>query len=131
MVPRGGEFDDHQVNWLINELSKAPKEKAVVICVHHLPYLITRLQRGSRVIRATLDYAFRKSGRLADMVPGANVNNYQRFMRKFMEHEIVYINAGAGGYHRLHKVQNDHNSRIEVPYRSIDAHDVIYFWKKS
>ena len=66
---------------------------------------------------------------LLNMVIGANVNNYQRFMRKFMEHEIVYINAGAGGYHRLHKVQNNNNSRTEVPYQSIDAHDVIYFGK--
>ena len=38
-VPEGGEFDQKQIDWLKEELANAPKDKAVIICVHHPAFL--------------------------------------------------------------------------------------------
>ena len=119
-VPEGGQFDNKQIEWLKEELTNAPKNKALVLAVHHPAFSLDDHHSGSMTILETLDRAFEDSGRMADVVLNAHVHNFQRFTRQLGDHQIPYIVAGAGGYPNLHHMQEKH---IEVPYRLPDRDD--------
>jgi acid phosphatase type 7 len=121
-VPEGGQFDSKQTEWLKEELIKAPKNKALVLAVHHPAFSLDAYHSGSMTIVETLDKAFEDSGRVADIILNAHVHNFQRFTRQIGERQIPYIVAGAGGYPNLHHMQKKH---IEVPYRLPDRDDTI------
>jgi hypothetical protein len=121
-VPEGGQFDDKQVGWFNEELKKAPKDKALIVAVHHPPFSLDRFHSGSQTIAETLDKAFEDTGRMADIVLAAHVHNFQRFTRRFKEHQIPYIVAGAGGYPNLHHMQE---RNIEVPFDLPDRDDTV------
>ena len=44
----GGEFDQKQIDWLKEELANAPKDEAVIICVHHPAFSLDIHHSGSR-----------------------------------------------------------------------------------
>jgi predicted phosphodiesterase len=124
-VVEGGEFDQDQKDWFINELKSAPKTKAVIVCLHHPPYSMDGFKGGSKNMEQELDDAFDKSGRVADIVMAGHVHNYQRFTRDFNGKQIPYIVAGAGGYHNLHHIRKQSDgSSIQVPFQTQD-NDVI------
>jgi len=124
-VPEGGQFYQDQIDWLINELKTAPKDKAVIVTVHHSAYSLDMHHSGSQTISKTLDDAFSKSGRTADLVLSSHVNIYERFTRKLKDIQIPYVVAGTGGYHNLHIMgrQTD-GSTIKTPYVSPYNKDV-------
>lgn len=121
-VPSGGQFDQEQIDWFTNELSTAPKNKALIVALHHPPYTAS-IQHGggSQLMEDVLDNAFKKSGRIPDMIFAGHVHNYQRFTREFKGMQIPYIVAGAGGYWHLHKIhkQSDGN-KVQVPFQMPD-----------
>jgi acid phosphatase type 7 len=119
-VPEGGEIDNKQIDWLKQELKKAPKNKALIVAVHHPVFSLDRFHSGSRTILENLDNAFQDAGRIADVVLNAHVHNFQRFTRKFGDRRVPYIVAGAGGYPNLHHMQQRH---IELPFNLPDRDD--------
>ncbi|MDE1863472.1 MAG: metallophosphoesterase [Thaumarchaeota archaeon] len=115
-VPEGGEFSKDQLDWLAGELSSAPAGKAVIVSVHHPAYSADNEHGGSAVIEKSLDGAFERSGRIADLVLTGHVHNYQRFTRGFMGRQAAYIVAGSGGYHNLHALNQYYGNHVRVPY---------------
>jgi predicted phosphodiesterase len=121
-VPSGGQFEQEQIDWFINELKMAPKNKAVLVSVHHPTYTASiQHDGGSQLIEDVLDNAFQKSRRFADVVFAGHVHNYQRFTRELSDRQIPYIVAGAGGYWHLHKLhKKPDGTKIDIPFKMPD-----------
>ncbi|MGI0102631.1 MAG: metallophosphoesterase family protein [Nitrosotalea sp.] len=116
-VPEGGEFEQDQIDWFVNELKNAPKSKALIVSVHHPAYSLDVYHSGSKTIDQMLDDAFAKSGIIPDIVFTGHVHNYQRFTRNLKGYQTPYIVAGAGGYHNLHPMQKrSDGNNIQTPY---------------
>lgn len=98
-------------------MSSVPKDKALVVAVHHPHRQQNRLHGGSAVIEESLEGAFKESGRLADLVLTGHVHNYQRFTRQFEGWDIPYIVAGSGWYHNLHRLNPFYGENVVVPYK--------------
>jgi hypothetical protein len=98
-----------QQAYLEAQFAAAPKNKKLLIAVHHPPFSLDSIHGGCPDILNALDQAIGKTGRLPDAVLTGHVHNYQRFSRKIQGAEIPYIVAGAGGYandaRSLHKLQ--------------------------
>ena len=116
-VPEGGQFETEQLEWFSNEVSSAPKDKALVVSVHHPAYSADDEHGGSEVIEKTLGDAFNKSGRCAVLVLTGHVHNYQRFTLQVNGFEVPYIVAGSGGYHNLHRLNGYYGKDVKVPYK--------------
>jgi hypothetical protein len=117
-VPEGGQIEDDQKDWFISELKAAPREKALMVAVHHPPYSADARHGGSQYIRAFLDHCFFNAGRMADLVLSGHIHNYQRFNRKMQNGwDVPYIVAGGSGYWHLHYVSDLPNGDdLPVPY---------------
>jgi acid phosphatase type 7 len=113
-----GDFDQNQIKWFVNEMKTAPKNKALIVAVHHPAYSGDGARGSSTKVAKTLDDAFDQSGRRADLVLSGHVHNYQRFTRLFDgQEQIPYIVAGAGGYPAKHYLLSGPNGKkIEVPF---------------
>ncbi len=117
-VPEGGQIENEQITWFVNELRTAPPDKALVVAVHHPPYSADQHHSGSKYIEQTLDYAFNAAGRMPDAVFNGHVHNYQRFTRAVAGRHIPYIVAGAGGYWHLHYIgRQEDGSDLPIPYQ--------------
>ena len=116
-VPEGGQFDDQQLAWFVNELRAAPADKALVVAAHHPCFSADIEHSGSVYMRETLDKAFAQAGRMAEVVCAGHVHNYQRFTRAVNGWQVPYIVAGAGGYWHLHYVAKQADgSDLPLPY---------------
>jgi acid phosphatase type 7 len=115
-VPEGGEIHQDQIDWFVDELKAAPKDKALAVAVHHPVFSFDAYHSGSEGLRQILDKAFADAGRFADVVLTGHVHNYQRFTRRVGGRDVPYIVAGAGGYHNLHKMQaSADGGALQVP----------------
>ena len=101
-VPEGGRVDDQQAAWLEAELAAAPKDRFLIVALHHPAYSADAHHGGSAKMGELLDTAFAAASRVPDLVLTAHVHNYQRFSRTYDGRQIPYLVAGAGGYHNLH-----------------------------
>ena len=122
-VPEGGWMDDDQIAWLHSELSGAPQDKALIVCMHHPIYSADTYHSGSAYMKNILDQAIQASGRTPDAVFAGHVHNYQRFTRSLNNRDVPYIVAGAGGYWNLHYMQKVNGAAIQTPYQ-IPGEDV-------
>ena len=117
-----GRYEQQQ--FLLTQLSGAPKDKRIIVAVHHPPFSLDSVHGGSPDILNALDRAFSKSGRYADAVISGHVHSYQRFSRTAGRHKISYIVAGAGGYandsRSLHKLQKEIRTlpKAKFPYQT-------------
>jgi acid phosphatase type 7 len=112
-----GDFDQDQIKWFVSELKTAPKNKALIVAVHHPPYSGDSVRGSSHKVAKTLDDAFDQAHRRADLVLSGHVHNYQRFTRLFDGEQVPYIVAGAGGYPaRHHLLRDPDGNKIEVPF---------------
>ena len=115
-VPEGGVVKQDQLKWLVSELSEAPTDKALVVSVHHPSYSADSAHGGSAYMLATLEGAFKESGRYPDIVLSGHVHNYQRYTRQIDGRDLPFIVAGGGGYFNVYKMQtNPDGSPLEVP----------------
>ncbi len=129
-VPDGGVIKEDQFEWFKGELRTAPKDKALIVSVHHAPFSADDEHSGSDTILKALDKAFKQSRRLPDIVLSAHVHNYQRFTRELddgeKKHEVPYIVVGTGGHWKLHPMQKHNNgNQIDVPFKLPDRDDVV------
>jgi hypothetical protein len=101
-VPEGGQIDDQQMAWFINELTSAPREKALIVAAHHPPYSADAHHGGSVYMKLLIEQVVQAAGRMPDMVLSGHIHNYQRFTRRVGDWEVPYIVAGGSGYWHLH-----------------------------
>jgi acid phosphatase type 7 len=121
-----GDIREPQLQWFVNELNQAPKDKALIVAVHHPAYSADNVHGGSRKMGKILDDAFEESDRIPNLVLHGHVHNYQRYSRDIDGKQLPYVIAGAGGYHNLHKLQKHHNgAKIEVPFTMEDSGTVL------
>ncbi len=102
-VPEHGSVDSQQQQWLTNEFATAPRDKALIFCVHHPVYSFDDHHSGSPHMADFLQHAINDSRRLPNLVLTGHVHNYQRIERSLIGGEITpFIVAGSGGYFHLH-----------------------------
>ena len=118
---------NEQQQFLLTQLSSAPKDKKVIVTVHHPSFSLDIPHGGAPDILNALDRAFSKSGRYADAVLSGHVHNYQRFSRNVNGRAVPYVVAGAGGYANdtksLHKLQKEIQAlpKSKLPYQTTHA----------
>jgi hypothetical protein len=107
-VPEGGVVKPDQAQWLVNELFTAPRDKALVLAMHHPLYSCDGAHNGSAAMQALYDNATLMAGRYPDLVLAGHVHNYQRFMRRqptCPQPVTQFVVAGAGGYPNLDRLR--------------------------
>ncbi len=103
-VTEGGQLGTDQVNWLHDEISASPQDRALIVTMHHPIYSGDNLLSGSQHLGQVLDQATLRVPRVPDVVLASHVSNYQRFTRRILGYDVPYIVAGAGDYPRLRRM---------------------------
>jgi hypothetical protein len=107
-VPEHGSVDSVQAQWFGYEMSTAPKDKALIVCLHHPVYSFDDHHSGSPRMADVLQQAINDSRRIPNLVLTAHVHNYQRIERVLVKRKPTpFIVAGAGGYYHLHGMNAD------------------------
>jgi hypothetical protein len=104
-VPEHGSIDSTQQQWLTNEFATAPKDRALILALHHPIYSFDTHHSGSSKMADALENAIRDTARVPNLVLSGHVHNYQRVEHKIApETATPFIVAGNGGYHNLHQL---------------------------
>ena len=121
--PEGGQIRQPQVDWFQAELKAAPKDRALIVAVHHPIYSAYGSKPGSQHLKSVLETAVTAAGRLPDLVLSGHVHNYQRFTGVLNGKNVPMIVAGAGGYNaRLHVLANIfHNTTLPIAMAESDG----------
>lgn len=108
-VPSGGHLYDTQTQFLAAQLEAAPRDRPLIVALHHPPYSIDAHHGGSQKMGQAFDLAFSQAQRIPNLVLSGHVHDYQRFTRDFAAggtggSPITYVVSGNGGYHNLHQL---------------------------
>jgi hypothetical protein len=104
-VPEHGSIDSVQQQWLTNELHTAPKDKALIVCLHHPIYSFDDYHSGSPSMANALQQAINDTTRVPNMVLTGHVHNFQRIEKEIIKGTSTpFLVAGHGGYFDLHKL---------------------------
>ena len=104
-VPEHGSIDSTQQQWLTNEFSTAPKNKALILALHHPIYSFDDHHSGSPQMADAVQHAINDSRRVPNMVLTAHVHNYQRVERSLIKgQQTPFLVIGHGGYFHLHNL---------------------------
>jgi len=107
-VPRFGTITAVQKKWFVEELKIAAVnkgEKALIICLHHVPYSADTNHGSSTHMQQFINSAFEEANVFPDIVFSGHVHNYQRFSKHYDNGKnLPFIVAGAGGFADLHKI---------------------------
>lgn len=130
-VPDGGRLDDDQIAWLKSELASAPRDRFLLVAMHHPIFSIDDHHSGSLYMRQVLDEAVAETQRRPDAVFAGHVHNYQRFTRDWDGQQVPFIVAGAGGYHNLHHVSKPMTESllagaVAMPYALADDSNATF-----
>jgi hypothetical protein len=102
-VPEHGSIDSVQQQWLTNEFATAPKNKSLILCLHHPIYSFDDHHSGSPAMADVVQHAINDSRRMPNIVLTGHVHDYQRIERAVIEGvSSPFIVAGNGGYYHLH-----------------------------
>jgi len=120
-VPEHGSVDSVQQQWLTNEFATAPKEKPLIVALHHPIYSFDTYHSGSPAMADVLQQSINDTKRIPNLVLTGHVHNYQRVNRVIGDGDPVpFIVAGNGGYHNLHHLATDPGT-ITTPKHPIHA----------
>jgi len=129
-VPEGGVIHPDQLDWLVGELKAASAaDVAVILAMHHPVYSADDHHSGSRAMHDAVARAIQKSKVTPDLVLAGHVHNYQRFTRSAGSRQSVYVVAGAGGYHNLHRVAKVNGDPLATPVTLEETGDPVTFEK--
>lgn len=104
-VPEHGSVDSQQVQWLTNELATAPKDKALIVALHHPVFSFDDHHSGSANMADVLQHAINDTKRVPNMVLTAHVHNYQRIEKEIIKGGVTpFFVSGNGGYYHLHNL---------------------------
>ncbi|WP_424952974.1 metallophosphoesterase family protein [Deinococcus sp.] len=115
-VPEFGRVGPEQRAWFEQELRDAPRDRPLVVGMHHPVYSADDHHSGSGVMLEVLEGAVAASGRWPDLVLAAHVHDYQRFTRRVAGREVPFLVVGGGGYWHLHTVAQVNGQRLSTPY---------------
>jgi len=105
-VPEGGSVDSVQQQWFTHELFTAPKDKALIVCLHHPIYSFDDHHSGSPRMADVLQHAINDSRRVPNLVLTGHVHNSQRIERSIVDGTVTpFLVAGHGGYYHLHGIK--------------------------
>jgi hypothetical protein len=117
--PEGGQLSQAQIDWFHSELSSAPKDRALIVAVHHPIYSAFGNKPGSQHLHSVLEAGVRAARRVPELVLTGHVHNYQRFVGQLAGKDVPMIVAGAGGYnarlHVLHKAFHKAKLPLTLP----------------
>lgn len=107
-----GLLDTQQQLWLCQQLASCPKDKWLLLAVHHPCFSLDATHGGYVDVLDAIDSAAAAAHRWPDAVLSGHVHDYQRFARTVHGHAAIpYIIAGAGGYAHtprlIHRLQRD------------------------
>lgn len=102
-VPDHGSIDSVQLQWLTHEFATAPKDKALILALHHPIYSFDDHHSGSPNMADAVDHAINDSRRVPNLVLAAHVHNFQRIERPIVHGTVTpFLVVGHGGYFNLH-----------------------------
>jgi hypothetical protein len=121
--PEGGVISVPQVDWFTSELLDAPKDKALILALHHPLYSAYGSHPGSQPLKNVIETACATANRIPDLILAGHVHNYQRFTGTLNARSVPCIVAGAGGYNRrLHHLdQQIHNAQLPLDMAGSDG----------
>ena len=99
-VPEGGEIEQDQLDWFVNELVTAPSDKSLFVTMHHPIISADDHHSGSIRMKEAMDKSLELfnrhpealgKGRYPDIIFAGHVHNYQRFTKHEDQHEVPYI----------------------------------------
>jgi acid phosphatase type 7 len=107
-VPEHGSIDSTQQQWVTNEFATAPKDRALILALHHPIYSFDTFHSGSSKMADVLENAIRDTGRVPNLVLSGHVHDYQRIEQDIApDGPTPFIVSGNGGYHNLHAVHSE------------------------
>ncbi len=130
-VPEHGSVDSIQQQWLANELATAPRDKALLVCLHHPVYSFDDHHSGSPNMADLLQHAINDSRRVPNMVLAGHVHNYQRIERRIAGGAVTpFLVAGNGGYFNLHGMNaadgtTDPNTNAQLVFSEHGSHGYV------
>lgn len=110
-VPEGGSIDSNQQQWITNEFATAPKDRALILALHHPIYSFDVFHSGSSKMADVLENAIRDTGRVPNLVLAGHVHDYQRIeMNIAPDGPTPFLVVGNGGYHNLHQIHSENGT---------------------
>jgi hypothetical protein len=107
-VPEGGYLDPVQQKWLVNELQSAPADRALILAMHHSPYVFSKFTSGSPYMVRELQNAINAARRAPNIVLSATSNLYERIdVTLLSDLKVPFLVIGTGGYRFLHRIGDD------------------------
>jgi hypothetical protein len=109
-VPEGGSIDSTQQQWVTNEFATAPKDRALILALHHPIYSFDVYHSGSAKMADVLENAIRDTGRVPNLVLSGHVHDYQRIEKAIApdgDSPTPFVVCGNGGYHNLHAIHSN------------------------
>jgi predicted MPP superfamily phosphohydrolase len=103
-VHEDGEVADEQLDWLRHELAAVPRDALIAVAVHRPVFSADVLHGSNLALRDALDGCFDRAGRWPDLVLSGHAHCYQRFTRRLAGRQLLYLVAGAGGFHERHRL---------------------------
>jgi calcineurin-like phosphoesterase family protein len=125
-VPEGGRLGADQITWFQGELEAAPKDRALILAVHHPIYSAYGHHPGSQPLKTIIETATKAANRIPNLILGGHVHNYQRFTGSINGKDVTTIVAGAGGYNqKLHTLDRKMFDPKGVPYKFANAPETL------
>jgi len=112
---------DEQLDFLKTQLARLKNSgQAIIIAVHHPPFVYGGSHGGSPTLLADLDACCKHAGVWPHAVISGHSHNYQRFSRTINGHEIPYIVCGNSG-HNLSQLKTKNATAIRAPQKINDT----------
>jgi predicted phosphodiesterase len=125
-VPEGGRVAPSQVQWFQQELTNAPKGKALILALHHPIYSAYGPHPGSAPLKSMIETTTQAANRIPDLILTGHVHDYQRFTGNINGKAVTTIVAGAGGYNqKLHTLDRKMFDPKGVPYKFDDGPETL------
>jgi hypothetical protein len=125
-VPEGGKIAPDQLAWFEQELAAAPKNRALILALHHPILSAYGPHPGSQYLKSIIDGAAKKANRIPNLILTGHVHNYQRFTGSIDGKPVTTIIAGAGGYNqKLNQLDHRTFDRKKGPWKFENGADVL------
>jgi hypothetical protein len=114
-VPSGGRLAASQVAWLTQEVAAAPRDRPLIVQLHHPPLSVDAHHGGSKGMGDALAGAFQQAVRWPALILSGHVHDAQFFTEEVGDGtKVKYVVIGNSGYRNLHALAGDATPGMEV-----------------